>query len=142
MKIILSTFIIVTLLFLSSCKDKNEKSTELDKPVTAAENQVAIEVAESKISIGELFTNRDSYNGKVVIVSGEVTKINKAIMGRNWVHLKDGTGGPGTDDLLITTQENVTTGNVVTFSGMVVLKKDFGSGYYYELLLEMGKIVH
>jgi hypothetical protein len=65
-------------------------------------------------------------------------------MGKNWVHLQDGTGKAGpkktaTNDLLVTTQEVVEVDDVVTFQGMIVLKKDFGAGYSYEVLMEMGK---
>ena len=61
-------------------------------------------------------------------------------MGKNWVHLQDGTGEPGNDDLLVTTQEEVAVGDVVVFEGTIVLNKDFGSGYSYEILMEEAKL--
>jgi hypothetical protein len=32
-------------------------------------------------------------------------------------------------------------GDVVTFEGTVTLKKDFGAGYYYEVIVEDGKLL-
>ena len=101
--------------------------------------EISIEPAEGGISIGELFTNRDSYAGKTVLIKGQVTKINRAIMGKNWVHLQDGTSGSGSFDLTITTQDEAAVGDVATFEGTIALNKDFGSGYSYEVLMEEAK---
>jgi hypothetical protein len=98
--------------------------------------EISIEQADGGISIGELFSNRESYADKTVRIRGQVTKVNRAIMGRNWVHLQDGTGDPENYDLTITTQNDAVPGEVVTFEGTIVLNKDFGSGYAYEVLME------
>ncbi len=98
--------------------------------------EISIEPAAGGITIGELFTNRDSYAGKTVLIKGQITKINRAIMGKNWVHLQDGTSGAGSFDLTVTTQDDAAVGDVVTFEGTIALKKDFGSGYSYEVLME------
>ncbi len=100
--------------------------------------EVSIEPAEGGITIGELFANRDSYADKTVLIKGQVTKVNRAIMDRNWVHLQDGTGDSGGYDLTITTGEEVNVGDVVTFEGKITLNKDFGSGYSYEVIMEQG----
>ena len=101
--------------------------------------EISIEPAEGGITIGELFSNRDSYAGKTVLIKGQVTKINRAIMGRNWIHLQDGTSGSGAFDLTITTQDEATVGDIATFEGTIALNKDFGSGYSYEVLMEEAK---
>ncbi|MHC4324820.1 MAG: nucleotide-binding protein [Planctomycetota bacterium] len=102
--------------------------------------EVSIEPAEGGITIGELFANRDSYADKTVLIKGQVTKVNRAIMDRNWVHLQDGTGDSGGYDLTITTGEEVNVGDVVTFEGKITLNKDFGSGYSYEVIMEQAKL--
>ena len=102
--------------------------------------EVSIEPAEGGITISELFTNRDSYADKTVLIKGQVTKVNRAIMDRNWVHLQDGTGDSGGFDLTVTTTEQVNVGDVVTFEGKITLNKDFGSGYSYEVLMEQAKL--
>lgn len=118
--------------------------TVADKPAgtsphakTATEKlEISIEPAASGISIGELFANRESYANKTVRIRGQVTKVNRAIMGKNWVHLQDGTSHSGDYDLTITTLDDAAPGDVVTFEGTIVLNKDFGAGYAYELLME------
>jgi hypothetical protein len=82
---------------------------------------------------------KDTYAGKVVRVKGHVTKVNLGIMGKNWVHLQDGTGDSGSNDLLVTTQHKAALGDIVVFEGTIALNKDFGSGYSYELLMEEAK---
>jgi hypothetical protein len=101
--------------------------------------EISLERAEGGITIGELFSNRESYAGKTVRIRGQVTRVNRAIMGKNWVHLQDGTGDPENYDLTITTQNDAEPGELVTFEGTIVLNKDFGSGYAYEVLMEDAK---
>jgi len=101
--------------------------------------EISIEPVAGGITIGELFTNRDAYAGKTVLIKGQVTKINRAIMDKNWIHLQDGTSGSGSFDLTVTTQEDASVGDVVTFEGTIALNKNFGSGYSYEVLMENAK---
>jgi hypothetical protein len=102
--------------------------------------EISIEPVEGGISIGELFSNQDSYANKTVLIKGQITKVNRAILGKNWVHLQDGTSGSGSYDLTITTQDQVSVGDIVTFEGTIVLNKDFGSGYAYDVMMEEAKL--
>lgn len=102
--------------------------------------EISVERAEGGITIGELLADPDSYAGKTVLIKGQVTKVNRAIMGKNWVHLQDGTDAAGKFDLTITTQEQANVGDVVTFEGTIVLNKDFGAGYVYAVLMEEAKL--
>ncbi len=102
--------------------------------------EVSIEPAEGGITIGELFANRDSYADKTVLIKGQVTKVNRAIMDKNWVHLQDGTSDSGNFDLTITTTDEVEVGGIVTFEGKIALNKDFGAGYSYEVIMEEAKL--
>ena len=106
---------------------------------TIDKKEISIAPAEGGISIGELFSNKDSYAGKTVIIKGQVTKFSASIMKRNWVHLQDGTSGDGEHDLTITTQDVVAVGDVVTFEGTITLDKDFGAGYKYAVIMEEAK---
>jgi len=118
--------------------DEQTPQSPHQKPAVEAKD-ISIEPLEGGVSIGELFSNRDTYAGKVVRVKGHVTKVNLGIMGKNWVHLQDGTGDSGSNDLLVTTQHKAALGDVVIFEGTITLNKDFGSGYSYELLMEEAK---
>ena len=123
----------------SSASQQSMSMPHLMKP-ELEKKEISIEPAEGGITIAELFTNRDSYADKTVLIKGQVTKVNRAIMDRNWVHLQDGTSDSGSYDLTITTDEEVNVGDVVTFEGKIVLNKDFGSGYSYEVLMEQAKL--
>jgi hypothetical protein len=59
-------------------------------------------------------------------------------MGRNFVHVQDGTGDAkaGTNNLVVTSKQTAAVGDKVTISGVVVVNRDFGSGYSYPLLIE------
>ncbi len=107
------------------------------KPNT--EKKEKIEIAGS-ISISELLNNKQKYAGKTIQISGECVKINPNIMGRNWIHLKDGSRDDY--DIVITTDVNVPEGHIVTFSGIVALDKDFGAGYKYDIIIENGKVIN
>jgi hypothetical protein len=94
---------------------------------------------ENSIKIVALVKNSKKYEGKSVQISGECVKINPNIMGRNWIHLKDGSKDDY--DLVITSNTFVQVGSVVTMTGIVALNKDFGSGYFYAIILENGALV-
>jgi hypothetical protein len=57
-------------------------------------------------------------------------------MGKNWIHLQDGTGDKGTNDLTITTSTMSKEGDTVLARGVIVTNKDFGYGYKYDLIIE------
>ncbi|CDF79969.1 nucleic acid binding, OB-fold, tRNA/helicase-typ e [Formosa agariphila KMM 3901] len=88
------------------------------------------------IRISELFEDPKAYANKKVIIKGEVVKVNNDVMQVNFVHLQDGTIGHGKYDLTITTKDDFKVGEVVTITGNVILNKDFGSGYVYDILVE------
>jgi hypothetical protein len=88
-------------------------------------------------SIAELFRERDKYADTKVTVKGKVTKVSEAIMGRNWVHIQDGSRYRGMDDLVFTTKATPPKiGQVVYAKGVAVKDKDFGYGYFYPLIIE------
>jgi hypothetical protein len=109
------------------------------KPVDKKEG-IKVEAAKGGITIAELFSKKDSYAGKKVKISGEVVKFNSSIMDRNWVHIQDGTEAAGSYDLTITTLDIVKVGDVVTFEGTIILNKDFGAGYSYDVIMEDAKL--
>jgi hypothetical protein len=119
-----------------------QQSMSMPRPMKPEleKKEISIEPAAGGITIGELFANRDSYADKTVLIKGQVMKVNRAIMEKNWVHLQDGTGDSGGFDLTVTTAEQVSVGDVVTFEGKITLNKDFGAGYSYEVIMEQAKL--
>ena len=91
------------------------------------------------LTIAELLKDPGAYEGKVVELTGTCTKINEGILGRNWLHLKDGTAD--SQDLVMTSSDGVDPGSEVTVRAIVSLNRDFGAGYSYDVLLEEGKII-
>ncbi len=93
-------------------------------------------------TVGELFAKRKALDKKTVVVRGKVVKVAGGIMGANWIHVQDGTGDPkkGTHDLVVTTQEMPSVGDVVTFKGTLAEDKDFGAGYRYDVIVEQASI--
>jgi hypothetical protein len=71
-----------------------------------------------------------------VKVAGMVTKVNPDILGKNWIHLQDGTGDSEMSDLTITTSEEVSVGAVVIAAGLLATNKTLEKGYFFPLLLE------
>ena len=111
------------------------------KKAAVAKEGIKIEKAKGGITIAELFAAKDTYGGKVIRIKGEVVKFNAQIMGKNWIHIQDGTNSNGAFDLTITTAEEAKVGDILTFEGVIALKKDFGAGYAYDVILEEGKLI-
>lgn len=94
-------------------------------------------------TIGDTWAQKSSLKEKSVSIRGKVVKYNPGVMGKNWLHLQDGSGdaGKGSHDITVTTQDTVAKGDVVTIKGTVRLDKDFGAGYVYPLIVEDAKVV-
>jgi len=99
-------------------------------------------VGENSYSVGECFEQGKELNGKTVRVRGKVMKISRMIMGKNWLHLQDGTGNPlkNEHDLVATTTEDPGEGAVVTVEGKLSAERDFGAGYKYVVIVEDAKV--
>ncbi len=108
---------------------------------TPVATNISVEQPKDGVSIAQLAKDRTAYEGKIIIVRGQVTKYNPNIMGRNWVHIQDGTQSGNIFDLTVTTDDEVKKGDVVTFKGRIVLNKDFGAGYKYAIIMEEAKVV-
>jgi hypothetical protein len=89
-------------------------------------------------TVSETYEEAAKLDKKTVVVQGKVVKVSKGIMGKNWVHLRDGSGDPGkgTNNLVATTQDAPIVGDVVTAKGTLYKDKDFGAGYQYKVIIE------
>ena len=135
-----------TVFFVQNVSDKpitaeNEAPQEMaarQKEIPKREN-ISMEPAKGGITISKLYENPANYSGKTVKIRGIVTRYNKMVMGKNWVHIQDGTEFSGNFDLTVTTMDSLDLGNTVTFTGIISLNKDFGAGYSYAVILEEAK---
>jgi hypothetical protein len=108
------------------------------KPAAAPVGRVAKATGPDARTIVEVASQRAQLKGKTVAVRGQVVKFMANVMGKNWVHLQDGSGSAadGTNDLLVTTKQVTKVGDVVVAKGVVRVNADFGYGYIYKFMLE------
>ena len=99
--------------------------------------------AQNGYTVGELYEKAAALNNRKVTVKGMVVKISPNIMGKNWIHIQDGTGDPSKDthDLVVTSQALPEKGTVISLEGVLAADKDFGFGYKYDVLIEDAVIV-
>jgi hypothetical protein len=100
-------------------------------------------LGENAYTVGELFANYKALAGKKVRLQGKVVKFSPNIMGKNWVHLQDGTGNPlhNSHDLVLTTDTTPAVDAIVTMEGILVADKDFGAGYKYTAIVEQASLI-
>lgn len=137
---ILYSFIIL-FWFASSSNVRSQTISDDNKVGMGQKTQIKkikkkIPSAKGCIKLEELFKNRSKYENKKVRLRGKVKKFTPQIMNRNWIHLQDGTEYEGRWDITVTSNEDFDIGDVVTLEGRVILEMDFGSGYYYKILVE------
>ncbi len=117
------------LLFVSGVQVASSAS---DSPAAGSASEVA-----GTYTVEELFSKRDELNGRLVKVRGNVIKVSKAIMGRTWVHIQDGTAYEGSNKMVFTSRnDSAVVGSVVDAQGRLETNKDFGFGYFYPVIVE------
>lgn len=118
-----------------------ERTSEAPKATSSTQLSKGITLAKGGISLFDLFSTRDKLAGKTVILTGKVVKFMPQIMNKNWIHLQDGTSYNGFNDITITSLEKIKVDDIVSLKGTVVLNKDLGSGYKYDILIEDAVLV-
>ncbi len=108
------------------------------KPVDAPDVRIPKAKGANALTVAEIVTKGAALKDKPVLVRGKIVKYNEGIMGKNWIHLRDGSGSAAdnTNDVLVTTVNPTKLGDVVTVKGVVHTDKDFGAGYSYKVLIE------
>ncbi len=115
-------------------------------PAAAPVSNEKISVEKAKgpdaYTVSEIHSKKEALNEKTAVVKAKVVKVSKGIMGKNWVHLQDGTGdaASGTNKLVATTEDLPAVGDIVTVKGTIYKDKDFGSGYRYAVIMEKATV--
>jgi type IV pilus biogenesis protein CpaD/CtpE len=92
-------------------------------------------------TVAEVFAEKDQLAGQQVVLRGKVVKSNPGIMGKNWLHIRDGSGAEGTNDLTVTTAGAApAVGDLVLVKGPVSLNRDLGMGYVYDVIVEDAEV--
>ncbi len=101
----------------------------------------SVKKLEGGYTVAECFAIKKELKGKELAVRGIVVKFTPRILGRNWIHIKDGTGEKGADDLTVTTNESVRVGDLIIAKGILACDKDFGAGFFYSVIIENALII-
>jgi len=93
-------------------------------------------------TVAGVVTKSASLKDKPVAVRGQVVKYTPDVMGKNWIHLRDGTGSAadGSNDVLVVTGDTARIGDVVLVSGTVATGRNLGPGYAYKVLIEEARV--
>jgi len=135
-----------TIIFSSGVQGKAQTSSVEKKAAVKTPIKVTkVKKAEGPDSytVAELYEKQSELDKKTIVLSGTVVKFSAAIMGKNWIHIQDGSGdvSKGTNDLLVTSQETLAIGNTVTLKGTFSKDRDFGSGYKYAVIIEDASVI-
>ncbi len=113
-------------------------------PVSTENIKVTKATGPNAYTVSEINDKAGSLNKKTAVVRGKVVKVSEGIMGKNWIHLQDGTGDimNANYKLVVTSQDLPAVGDVITVKGTIYKDKDFGSGYKYAVIMEQATIQH
>ena len=99
-----------------------------------------VKKAQGGKTVSEIVTDAKKLKGKEVTVRGKVVKYNEGVMGKNWLHIRDGSGTAANNDLTVTTQTPTKIGDTVLVKGKVSTDRNFGGGYLYAVIVEDAKV--
>ena len=118
--------------------DKSQVQSAITEPISVDKATGA-----DAYTVSELYDKIASLENKRVVIRGKVVKFSPNIMGKNWIHVQDGSGdsSAGTNDLVVTSQEVTSLGEVITIQGTLYKDKDFGSGYNFAVIVEEASIL-
>ena len=145
-----------TIIFTSALLGEAEEKAEtpaaempVDSKHGAASSDKKIEkVKVEKVSgpnaytVAELYAKNSELDTKSIVLKGQVVKVGLKIMGKNWIHIQDGSGSASdkTNDIIVTSQDVPEVGSIVTVNGTLSKDRDFGMGYFYAVIIEEGSI--
>jgi hypothetical protein len=94
-------------------------------------------------TVAEIYAKHAELAGKVIRVRAVVVKVTPGVMGKTFVHVRDGSGSEKTNDfdLTITTQEQPQLSDTLLFEGKLDVDVDFGAGYKYPVIIQDAKLV-
>ncbi len=119
------------------------KSSSTPKTVEGIVEKISIAKLDGGYNIEELYASKDKLKDKSIKLRAKVVKVSKAIMGKDWIHLQDGTGEGATSDIILTTKDStVNVGDVVIVEAIYKTDVDLGYGYFFEIILQEGKFVN
>ena len=111
-------------------------------PVPAAPPMKVVKVSKASgpdgKTVAEVVSGKAALKDKAVVVRGQVVKVSSGILGKNWLHLRDGSGSEadGSHDILVTSKDIAAVGDVVIARGTVRTDVTVGPGYAYAVMID------
>lgn len=102
--------------------------------------KVAKAAGKSGHTVAEIWSKRAALKDQKVAVRGKVVKATNGVMGKNWLHVRDGSGEGASADLTVASDDTAAVGDTVLVTGVVHTDKDLGAGYHYDVIVEDAKI--
>ena len=98
---------------------------------------VAPSRAQNGRTVARIFAERQRDAGQTLRVRGTVIKLTEGVLGKNYLHLWDGSASAeGPADLTVTSVEVFEIGETVEVEGQLAIDQDVGAGYRYDALLK------
>ena len=89
-------------------------------------------------TIEEIYAGKKALAKSPVKVRAKVVKFLPDIMGKNWIHIQDGTGSAEgrNNDITVATTETADVGDEIIVQGTLSIDKDLGAGHVFAALIE------
>lgn len=117
-------------------------NTQVNSNVDLDNIKVARATGQDARTVAEVYDQKKTLKDKTVSIRARVVKVTPGVMGRNWLHVRDGSGTDTArnNDLVVTTADEAKLNDEITVTGVVHTDRDFGSGYAYSVLVEDARI--
>ncbi|MDL1967530.1 MAG: hypothetical protein LWW97_03030 [Deltaproteobacteria bacterium] len=104
--------------------------------------KVSKAVGEDAYTIEEIYSKKEELSQKTITVRAIVVKFMPQVMGKNWIHIQDGTGSAekGNNDIAVSTLETAEIGEEVIVKGTLGIDKDFGMSCAFGALIEEASV--
>jgi hypothetical protein len=137
------------IVFVSTIVSSNKPTQNSAHKNFKHEKEVVVEAVSKPVNISknadgynveELYAKKVDLNSKSIKLNATVVKVSKNIMGKDWIHLQDGSGVAGTNDIIATSKNStVKVGDIITASGIIKTDVDLGYGYKFSVMIEEAK---
>ena len=106
--------------------------------ITLKEIKLSKAIGKDAYSIEEVYSQKKELSKKTVTVRAKVVKFLPSIMGKNWIHIQDGTGSAETKthDITVSTLDTAEVGDEVIVHGTLEINKNLGSMHSFAVIIE------
>jgi len=121
--------------------DDVHKAIQKEKITATAPAKGEIPRVESGITIEEIYSKLDNLEGEKVILRGKVMKVNKNILGTNWITLQDGTGNAPDNAIIVLSSDLAGIADTITVKGTIKTGINLGAGYKFKVVIDEASLI-